>query len=59
MAIMRPEGLGQLKNVMTQLGIKPATFQLFNILPQPTTLLCTPEQDGSTTCKKMIRPDTR
>jgi hypothetical protein len=28
MTIVRLEGLGQLKNLMTSLGIKPVTFQL-------------------------------
>jgi hypothetical protein len=28
MAIVRLEGLGQLKNTVTSLGIEPATFQL-------------------------------
>jgi hypothetical protein len=39
-AIVRLEGLGQLKNVMTSSGIEPATFRL--VVPQPTTLPCDP-----------------
>jgi hypothetical protein len=33
------EGLDQLKNPMTSLGIKPETFQLVALVPQPTTLM--------------------
>jgi hypothetical protein len=35
-AIVRLEGLGQLKNLVTSSGIEPATFRL--VVPQPTTL---------------------
>jgi hypothetical protein len=37
-AIVRLEGLGQLNNPVTSLGIEPATFRLVAV-PQRTTLL--------------------
>jgi hypothetical protein len=40
---MQLEGLGQLKNSMTSLGIEPMTFLLVAV-PQSTTLLRAPLQ---------------
>jgi hypothetical protein len=36
--VMRLEGLGQLKNVMTKSQMYPAIFRLVRIMPQPSTL---------------------
>jgi hypothetical protein len=43
-AIVRLEGLGQLKNPMTSSGIEPMSFWLCSIVPQPTTFPCAPTE---------------
>jgi hypothetical protein len=41
---VRLEGLGQLQNLMTSLGIEPRDLPACNIVPQPTILPCVPER---------------
>jgi hypothetical protein len=46
-AIVRLEGLGQLKNTMTSSGIERETFRLCSIVSQPTTLPRAPVTTGN------------
>jgi hypothetical protein len=48
-AIVRLQGLGQLKYPMTSSGLEPATFQILALVPQPTTLPRAPHLQSALT----------
>jgi hypothetical protein len=52
-AIVQPEGLGQVKNTMTSSGIEPATFD-FSIVPQQTTLPRVPAKVRQIVCVMFV-----